>query len=197
MVDDIEVTDTELWKYVDDTTIAEPVLKDEISNIQNAVSELAMKSHENKLQLNETKCKDMRISFAKKAPDFAPVLINNKAIDVVANVKLLGLNITNDLKWNCHVSEIIRKVSTRLYFLKQLKRANVPTKELLTFYVTCIRPITEYGCPVFHNGLPKFVSNDLERLQKRAMSIIFPQVTYADALAASKLPTLYDRRRIS
>jgi hypothetical protein len=139
----------------------------------------------------------MRISFAKKAPDFAPVLINNKAIDVVANVKLLGLNITNDLKWNCHVSEIIRKVSTRLYFLKQLKRANVPTKELLTFYVTCIRPITEYGCPVFHNGLPKFVSNDLERLQKRAMSIIFPQVTYADALAASKLPTLYDRRRIS
>jgi hypothetical protein len=197
MIDDIEVTDTELWKYVDDTTIAEPVLKDEISNIQNAVSELAMKSHEKKLQLNETKCKDMRISFAKKAPDFAPVLINNKAIDVVANVKLLGLNITNDLKWNCHVSEIIRKVSTRLYFLKQLKRANVPTKELLTFYVTCIRPITEYGCPVFHNGLPKFVSNDLERLQKRAMSIIFPQVTYADALAASKLPTLYDRRRIS
>ena len=114
-----------------------------------AVSELAMKSHQNKLQLNETKCKAMRISFAKKAPDFAPVLINDKAIDVVANVKLLGLNITNDLKWNCHVSEIIRKVSTRLYFLKQLRRANVPTKELLTFYVTCIRPITEYACPVF------------------------------------------------
>ena len=41
-----------------------------------------------------------------------------------------------------------------------------------------------------------FLSNDLERLQKRAMSIIFPQVTYADALAASKLPTLYDRRNI-
>jgi hypothetical protein len=111
----------------------------------------------------------MRISFAKKAPDFAPVLINNKAIDVVANVKLLGLNITNDLKWNCHVSEIIRKVSIRPYFLKQLRRANVPTKELLTFYVTCIHPITEYACPVFHNGLPKFLSNDLEWLQKRAL----------------------------
>jgi hypothetical protein len=70
--------------------------------------------------------------------------IYNKAIDVVANVKLLGLNITNDPKWNCHVSEIIRKVSTSLYFLKQLRRANVPTKKLLTFYDTCIRPITEY-----------------------------------------------------
>jgi hypothetical protein len=55
MIDDIEVTDTELWKYVDDTTIAEPVLKDEISNIQNAVSELATKSHQKKLQLNKMK----------------------------------------------------------------------------------------------------------------------------------------------
>ena len=56
MIDDIEVTDTELWKYVDDTTTAETVLKDEISNIQKAVSELAIKSHQNKLQLNERKC---------------------------------------------------------------------------------------------------------------------------------------------
>jgi hypothetical protein len=53
MIDDIEVTDTELWKYVDDATIPGPVLKDEISNIQNAVSELATKSHQKKLQLNE------------------------------------------------------------------------------------------------------------------------------------------------
>jgi hypothetical protein len=56
MIDDIEVTDTELWKYVDDTTTAETVLKDEISNIQKAVSELAIKSHQNKLQLDERKC---------------------------------------------------------------------------------------------------------------------------------------------
>ena len=92
----------------------------------------------------------------QESSGFCPVLINDKAIDVVANVKLLGLNITNDLKWNCHVSEIIRKVSTRLYFLKQLRRANVPTKELLTFYVTCIRPQNMHVQCSGHNGLPKF-----------------------------------------
>ncbi|KAK3735987.1 hypothetical protein QZH41_006320 [Actinostola sp. cb2023] len=125
MIDDIGVTNTDLWKYVDDTTIAEPVHKNEISNIQSAVSELITKSHQNKFQLNEAKCKELRISFAKSAPDFALIVVNEKPIEVASNVKLLGLNISDNLKWNVHISEIIRKVSSRLYFLRQLKRANI------------------------------------------------------------------------
>ena len=57
--------------------------------------------------------------------------------------------------------------TARIYFLRQLKRKNIPSKELLTFYTTCVRPVAEYACPVFHNGLPQYLSNDLERLQKR------------------------------
>ena len=44
---------------------------------------------------------------------------------------------------------------------------------LVTFYVSCVRPVTEYACTVFHNGLPKYLSDDLEQLQKRALRIIF------------------------
>jgi hypothetical protein len=35
---------------------------------------------------------------------------------------------------------------------------------------------------VFHNGLPQYLLNDLERLQRRALRIIYPQATYAEAL---------------
>ena len=98
MIDNIEVTDNALWKFVDDTTIAEPVHKDELSTIQYAVSEIATKSHQNKFQLNEEKCKELRISFSKKEQSFAPFIINEKAIETVVNIKLLGLNIANDLK---------------------------------------------------------------------------------------------------
>ena len=194
MIDDTGVTNTDLWKYVDDTTIAEPVHKKEKSNIQDAVTELITKSLQHKFQLNEAKCKELRISFAKCNPSFAPVSVNGKPIEVVPNVKLLGLNISHNLKWNVHVSEIIRKVSSRLYFLRQLKRAHVATKELLTFYITCIRPITKYACPVFHNGLSSYLSDDLEKLQKRALRIIFPFISYSEALAASNLAPLCDRR---
>ena len=49
---------------------------------------------------NESKCKELHISFVKPATDFAPIVINGKTIEVVSTVKLLGLNISSDLRWN-------------------------------------------------------------------------------------------------
>ena len=96
---------------MDDTTIAESVDKKEDSRIQSNVEELIAKSNQNKFQLNE-----LRISFAKSAPDFAPIVINGKAKEVVSTVKLLGLNISSDLRWNCHVAEISKKSSESIIF---------------------------------------------------------------------------------
>ena len=87
MIDDINTSNTELWKYVDDTTIAECVDKKEDSRIQSDVEELIAKSNQNKFQLNELKCKELCISFPKSAADFAPIVINGKAIEVVPTVK--------------------------------------------------------------------------------------------------------------
>ena len=190
MIDDINTSNTELWKYVDYTTIAECVDKKENSRIQSDVEELIAKSNQNKFQLNESKCKELRIWFAKSAVDFAPIVINGKATEVVSTVKSIGLNISSDLLRNCHVAEISKKVASRLYFLKQLKRANIPSKDLLIFYLTCIRPVTEYACPVFHNAIPAYLSAELEQLQRRAMRIIFPFVPYSDALHQANLETL-------
>ena len=108
------------------------------------------------------------------------------------SVKLLGLTISEDLKWDQHVMGIC-KVSSRLYFLRQLKRAKVPSKELVLFYTTCIRPVTEYACQVFHNSLPQYLY-EIEKLQKRAFRIIFPELHYQEVLDLLNIPTLYDRR---
>ena len=101
-----------------------------------------------------------------------PITINNTNIKAVPSAKLLGVLLSNDLKWNAHVEMICKKVAARLYFLRQLKRAKVPTNDLLSFYTTCIRPVAEYACPVFHTALPQYLSDQLERLQKRALRII-------------------------
>ena len=53
MIDDINTSNTELWKYVNDTTIAECVDKKKDSRIQSDVEELIAKSNQNKFQLNE------------------------------------------------------------------------------------------------------------------------------------------------
>ena len=82
------------------------------------------------------------------------------------SAKILGLTLPDDLKWNEHVPQIVRKARKRLYCLAQVKRSNVGTQELLQFYITCIRPITEYACPAFHNSLTDYLSNDLESIRK-------------------------------
>ena len=40
------------------------------------------------------------------------------------------------------------------------------------FYVSCVRSVIDYAAPVFFNGLPQYLKNELVRLEKRAISII-------------------------
>ena len=41
----------------------------------------------------------------------------------------------------------------------------------------------------------KYLSNEMERLQKRALGIIQPDLSYTEALVALDITSLYERRR--
>ena len=102
--------------------------------------------------------------------------------------------ITDDLKWNCHIENIVSKASKRLYLLRQLKRADVEESSLLQFYTACIRSILKYGCQVFHSSLPDYLSMDLECVQRRALKIIYPEINSKEAIKQAKMTTLKNRR---
>ena len=59
------------------------------------------------------------------------------------NLKLLGIIISNDLKWNEHIDYISKKASKRLYSLRILKKVGVNREGILKIYLTTIRPILE------------------------------------------------------
>ena len=160
MINNLSVADTTLWKYVDDTTLAESVSKNEISS---RVDELVRQSEADGFQLNECKCKELRISFSRSGSTVDHITINDKQIEVVSSAKLLGVVVSDNLRWNAHVESIYKKAATCLYLLQQLKRAKVPPKDMLLFYTTCIRPVLEYACPVFDNSLAQYLSNEMER----------------------------------
>ena len=195
MVDDINVPGVDdFWRYVDDSTMSESVAKNDSTLFQSHVNVFAEKSKANGMELKETKCKELRISFSTLNKSFDPIIINNKNVEVVTVVKLLGVTLSNDLKWNSHIANTCKKVSTRLYFLRQLKRAGLRPEDLIQFYVTCIRPVIEYACEAFHDSLPQYLSNDLEGLQKRAFCIIFPELHYQEVLESFNILSLHDRR---
>ena len=125
-----------IMKYVDDTTVSEIISKGQSSSVQEYVDSVADWSADNRFQLNIDRCKEIRISFSKNNADLPPLFINGQELEVVQNTKLLGVTITDNLSWNLHINETIKKASKRLYFLRQLKRARVSTSDSVRFY-TC------------------------------------------------------------
>ena len=110
--------------------------------------------------------------------------------------KILRLQISSDLTWNNRISGIVKRVNKRLYFLRQLKRSHVKSEERRLFYFTCIRPVTEYACSVYHHSLPQYLSFDLEGCQRRALRIIYPGCSYDEALSMTGLVPVHKRREL-
>ncbi|KAI8498114.1 hypothetical protein Bbelb_240590 [Branchiostoma belcheri] len=90
----------------------------------------------------------------------------------VSSMKILGIHLQANLKWNIHVDTIYHKASQRLYLLCKLKHFHLPIEDLVSVYISYIRPVMEYGAPVWHSGLSNSLSNKIEKVQRRALRII-------------------------
>jgi len=98
--------------------------------------------------LNGEKTKELVISFSSDSPQLPGVCINGTPIKTIQSTKLLGLTNNDTLTWNDHIEELVKKASKKLYFLIQLKRAHVPTSDLVTYSCACIRSSLDYACPI-------------------------------------------------
>ena len=193
MINGLEAADL-THKYVDDTTLTEFLNHGSDSSMQPHVDELIQQATNIGMMINVKKTKEMIIGRALKV-SIPPVVLNSEPIQRVDTFKLLGVHISNDLKWGQHVNVILSKAASRLYFLKQLKRAGAGTGDLLCFYNMIVRPVLEYASPVWHSSLTVAQSESLESVQKRAMRIIFPHLNYSGSLFIAEANTLEGRRQ--
>ena len=60
--------------------------------------------------------------------------------------------------------------------------------------VALVRSALEYCCVVWHNALPAYLSSEIERVQMRALRIIYPRSSYQEALQRAKIASVEDRR---
>ncbi len=149
------------------------------------------------MKINPDKCATMTVCFMKNIPQLPPLQISSTDLHTVDCVKILGVLISSDLKWDKHVDQIYRKASSKIYMLKILKKFHLSIPDLLTIYKEYIRPLTEYAAPVWNAGLTRAHVNKLELIQKRALKIILGlgYVNYDHALINYNLVSLHDRRK--
>ena len=196
MVNDLSVS-PDTVKFVDDTTIWEIIRKSQTfsSVLPAQINECTNWVLQNNMKLNPQKTKEIQVRYSSSDTEPPlPITINGHEITLVPHAKLLGVIISKDLKWILHVDYICKKAAKRLYALRLLKRCSVPTDKLVRVFITCIRPVLEYSCEVWHYSLPQYLSDEIERIQRRALRIIFPELTYSEAMDRANVVTLFQRR---
>ena len=184
-----------LCKFVDDVTLSEDLSQNgEPSVIQSDLTSVDVWASNNLMKLNAKKCKEMQICFFRNKPDLLNLRVGDQVLECVSSHKVLGLIIQNDLRWNEHIAIIVTKASKRLHILRALRRGGIPPHDLITIYYALIRSMLEYCCTVWHCGLPLYLSEQVEKIKKRALRIILPGRSYGEAQEMLQCPRLDIRR---
>jgi len=138
----------------------------------------------------------MHFFFRRTPPPLPSLQLAGHTLQEVTVARLLGVWLQSNLKWDSHVTHMVKQSGKRLFILRRLKMFRVPELDLVTIYTCYVRPICEYAVPVWNPGLTKTQSFRLETIQRRACRIILGNkyTHYSEALTQLGLPTLESRR---
>ena len=210
-------------KYVDDLTIAESIdLKENLVAVPESVRTLPDSFHartghvlppqksqvykqllktddysnKNSMKMNEKKTKLMLFNPCR-AWDFMPEFaLKGNEIEMVEEMKLLGVVVRSDLKWTSNTENIVKKAYKRLWVLRRLKAMGATQAELKDIFVKQVRSVLELAVPAWHAAITQAESLDIERVQKTAFHVILGDgyTSYKSALQIIGLDSLESRR---
>ena len=109
------------------------------------------KSHEMMINLGKTNFILCNIS---RTHDFQPRYeINHKEVEIVEEIKLLGVIVQSNMKWSPNTIYITEKGFNRLWILKRLNKNGASCDDLQEVYEKQIRTVLELAVPVWSPGL--------------------------------------------
>jgi hypothetical protein len=169
-------------------------LAPEDSILQHQLEDLVefTRNHHMILNSKKTKCLPFINSQTK---DFLPQLKlgeDEGYLEVIYQLKLVGLVVTSDLTWHEHIKYTVGRVNKVLWQLTRFKKYGAPRDKLVIFYVLKIRSILMFGAVCFNSSLSSELSQKLELQQKRSFAVILGSdyKSYSHACASLNLPRL-------
>ena len=110
------------YKFVDDKTLTLSYSGDPTNVLQKALDIETIETNKDKMIINEEKCHSITFNFSSKNVIPQNLKLNCNVIQTVEKIKLLGVILTNDLKWSENTSLICSKVNKKLYIISKLKQ---------------------------------------------------------------------------
>ena len=167
-------------QYADDTTLLRHVklknLQQTVTSMQDEMNEIYNWSSSNNLQLNIAKTKLMLFSTKQMSRIHnlhdvgIKISSNNKNIERVNTIKILGVNFNEHLTWQDHIKCVLQNGFATLKTLKQFKRtADMNLKKSLVQSLVLSK--IQY-CNVVYSHAPDYLICRLQKLQRAAASFV-------------------------
>ena len=173
------------------------ILPDNKNELQKMMNELGEFSNQHQMAINKKKTKVILFNQAHKY-DFLPEISINESenLEVVEEIKLLGVLIRSDLSWKSNTDLMCKRAFIRLWIIRRLKFMGASETDLLDVYEKQIRCVVEFAVAAWNSSLTKYEIKQLERVQKAALAIILGDkyVNYDNALSLAGLKYLSVRR---
>lgn len=120
---------------------------------------------------------------------------DQKRLGCQEGFKALGMYFSNRPTMWAQVQAVKKKIKSRYWTLRNLKKSGFNEQELVQVYKTVIRPIADYCCSVYHSSLTDEQSKELEKLQSNALKCIYgPGISARKIREAAGITTLSRRR---
>ena len=145
------------------------------------------------MRFQPVKCNMMQLTRKRIKKIHASYTLEGTDLENVERIKYL-VTITNDLKWNTHVSNVCTMANRTLGFLRRnLYSCHQQVKEAA--YKGLVRPILDYSSSVWdQSGV--VLQEELESVQKRAARFVRGNYNYETGiLGQSKWESLKKRRK--
>ena len=164
--------------------------------MQVMMNELVDYANQHEMKINQHKTKAILFNQARNY-DFQPnIVVNGVQLDVVPKVHVLGVTLRSDLSWVDNTENMCKKAFSRLWMLRRLKKLGASEQILVDIYQKQIRCVAEFAVAAWASSITKNEAQQIERIQKAALAIIYGQNyrNYQNALVLSGLVSLAERR---
>ena len=119
MINDDGSTSPEVshYKYVDDLTLCQTFSDaDQTDSMQNELDQFNQWAIENNMKLNPNKCHAMQVSFKQNTTVGYVFQVGTSVLDQVNCIKILGINIQNNLRWDIQVISMCNALNCKIVF---------------------------------------------------------------------------------
>ena len=98
------------------------------------MNEIESWTNSKKMVLNEKKTKCMVFNRSKKFQFTTDIKLKQKRLDIVDETKLLGVIITNDLRWNRNTEVLVKNANAKMRMLQVASKFIKSKNDLLHIY---------------------------------------------------------------